>query len=982
MAGLQHLVIIEANGKAQKIRSLISALQEGKSKGTQPAIAKGGTFRVIATGGHFRSVVEATPYFEPPRGEELKPVRSSPNEADFLEPQIKQFLEGNPPATPVTYTIVRPNGWNPDPEANPARYIGIAAPVPEPLRRHLSQEVQDRAPYEPWFMMTSQRVYRELRQAVNALAPDGVIYIATDDDEEGEGIGWHLLHVIHSITGKAPNYRRVRYSAVTLNDLREGFVAADQGDRIRMGLVYAQQTRDKLDRIIGFMCSRAIWPLGRMPGGKALSLGRVQLAAMTLLLEADEKVLQALPKITYSIQVDCKKGPSSFKASWSDQQVLAGMQDKQALSREVSASPGRVASYSERVEAQARLPMFDLDTLQDVANSVYNMSAKKVLDGAAFLYQQALTSYPRSDSTQISLTTLGVIRRMVSTLGETSEGPIGWDIAKANVVHKQNKGEQAAHEAIHPLPTKVSDAWIELLREEAKGRKTSLQTIAKAIRASGRGFTGHVQVIGGNFGIAMMKGVSLDEVVQIYDLILRRSLAALFPAAEVKVQSVTLHHDKLPTLNNKPLPLTTGAKAFVSRQGYAVFSFPKITNRVASGGSLPPMEPGDSVKMTLRPANIKTTVKAESRPTIQQYVRKRLKALGIGRPSSTADALETLEKRGYVRPMGEERHGMTRFGAFVTGLARSTFRASVSLHTTALMDQAASLLRDDEGEQLPTNHIRVLNLFYNSRFFDELRQTRETSLTLGNLSGPGLSSLVGFFPSRGPGEDFSALSNSLNAITQITATLDEDLDELLAEPLVFEYPTKEDTYTVKIDPTRWNHWGSLRYIALPRDEQGTVIVVWKTREGYRVRAYHFYENPEIQEEEKRLLAFAKQMRKEASRWEPEWADEVARQYERMARSEGYLRNRALFFTLKTPLETLIPSIQALMGGLAFPLHNERRHSLTYLESWDVVLEGWRKIRRLYGRASLDTNGVFVDTPRYMTGTSVYSLLRRANTAKV
>lgn len=906
----RSLVLIEARGKLKKLNALLGALRSQGSTG----IASGG-WRLMATGGHFRSLLEATPYFEPPRREVDRPLQElRGDELKFVKDQIAAFLKANPATTPVSFTVHRPGGWNPDPESNPARYLAIGAP-PKPGSPQLSGEVRSRPPFQPWFEVRSLQVWRELNQAVRELSPDGIVYLATDDDEEGEAIAWHLMEVISELAQRPVDFRRVRYSALTLSDVRDGFVAADKGERVSPGLVAAQQAREKLDRIVGYCCSRAIWSLGQMPGGRALSLGRVQLAALLLLLEADERVLQSLPQITWAMELHGE----NFVAKWSSNKPLDRVPDVAALPAQVAAVPAVVRSYEKSQSDLPRFPLYTLSRLQDDGYRTYKLSAQAVLDIGQTLYLSGICSYPRSDSDQVSLPTLKFLQQLGKTAGVTQQAP--------NVVRRQGAREQGAHEAIVPLDSPVANAWAAIVRAELAGK--SSPTVDDVV--AGRGPLG--KAAADALGTALgERGGSFSVLARVYDLIFRRSLAALMPAARIESVELALNHEAVPTQDGKPVDFKARHDRLVSPGGYAVWRFKGTWPE--KGSPLPAFRSGQRVAVTMPAKAVNTSIKAEPRPTIQTLVRKELEKRGIGRPSSTAGALETLGKRGYVRPAGEGREGMTRFGAFVAGLARHTLRGVASIETTGRMDRAATALREAVRDT-DALHVRMLEQFWNDGLFARLRETRLTAWQLGNTSGPGLSLLSGYFPG-GKDPNADAMREAVRGISGAGWKADAVLDRELAEDL----PVGRDFF---VPAKVWHHWGGLRWMAgEARGDFAPVVLVWQPKAGdVMIRAY--------------------------------WAYPCAARMRTKDQTESV--RRCLMFSLLSSPSRLRGDLALLVEHLLLPLR-EVDSPITYLGAWDKLLGAWNRMKRADGEIRLDPNGIMVDMPRHENLTSVWSLPHR------
>lgn len=410
MPGLKFLVIIEAPFKLGKIRGFIETMRRSK-RGDEPDIGGPGNYELIATRGHFRSLLPGTPYTEPPGREVwalprrlLGPGEHGRNRevdpASFLGMQIGEFLESNPPASRIHHARfsvpqeVRTRLRNPDPEYNPARYLAVAAPPATGGSQYLSRNVLRRAPYTPWYLTINEEIWNALVAAGRQLDRDGVVYIATDDDPEGEAIGWHAATAIRIGAPPTVSWRRARYHEITLGAIAEGFREADRGNTISQGMLAQQQAREKLDRLIGYTASRALWYLDgghNEPAVRGLSLGRVQIAALLLLLEDEEQALQRLPSFSYSLQATCtvREGTAregSFDAGYKSNRAFPGFSTPEDLVRRLQAEPGTVSRVNNDTRTISRPIPFSLATLQQEMLKAYGTKASAVLEAAQALY--------------------------------------------------------------------------------------------------------------------------------------------------------------------------------------------------------------------------------------------------------------------------------------------------------------------------------------------------------------------------------------------------------------------------------------------------------------------------------------------------------------------------------------------------------------------------------------------------------------------
>lgn len=911
MPGLRYLVIIEAPGKIGKIRGFVETMRRNRAP-DNPDIGGPGDWDLIATGGHFRSILPGTPYTEPPgrevwmvpgrlrergaRGERPEVERTS-----FLGEQISEFLTHNPAADRVHHfrfsapQAVRRQLRNPDPEYNPARYLAVAAPTPADAQ--VPAEVRRRRPYTPWYLTINEQTWGALVAAGRRLTPDAVVYIATDDDPEGEAIGWHAATAVRQAAPASVQWRRVRYHEITFGAVREGFRQADAGDRLDDGMLAQQQAREKLDRLFGYTASRALWFLDggkNEPALRGLSLGRVQIAALLLLLEDEETALQQLPSFSYAINTLCHVQGGSFAAGFKSNQPFAGFSTPQQLVDQLTATPGRVASVSLEPKTWTRPMPFSLSTLQQEMLSVYRVTASNTLNAVQALYSMGLSTYPRTDSDRISGDGLRYLYDTAQQLGLPAIDPF----VAGQGVRSRGPAAHGAHEAIRPAQGEGARIWLAWYGQSGARQ---MQDLVRALPSPGRGGVG--------------AGVQPLLLARVYDMIWRRSLAVLLPEGRTESTLVRVSH---PALGDNLL--VSRAMRWVDQGYFAVWTLttPSIT------GPMPPVTQGESVRIETRPERITVSVRAAKRPRAQG-LNAQLTRMGIGTPATIGTLLDTLEERGYVAGERAAEGGMSRFGAFVAAFARQSYRGTLGIATTAEMDAGLKQLREARSPE--QDQIRLLDRFWNRVYMSQLASSRQDAWRLGggDPDWPGLDRAGNFLRD---------VRGRLRGIHGIEAGSDPAIEAVIRAGVRLSTGTM-------VPAQAWQTYGSLRFIPSRHDaERGAVLMVWrsggKARE-YVVRLQYFYPDPTWDEKNRR---------------------------------------RTLMFSALAGEDRLAATVAAVIEGVGQPLRREGPSLASPMEAWRYLATARLRVLQAMPTILVDSDGFFADMRAARGLHAVWTLIDR------
>lgn len=419
-----------------------------------------------------------------------------------------------------------------------------------------------------------KKVIAELKKAVKAVGKENV-WLATDEDREGEAIAWHLCKVLDLPTETT---KRIVFHEITKSAITE---AIKKPRTVDMNLVQAQQARQILDRIVGFELSPVVWQ--KVPGGK--SAGRVQSPAVRLLVEREREITAFEGSSQFKVIALFIHDGQEFKAELSkrfdtETEATAFLESLQGASFHVSdiaKSPG------------TRNPAapFTTSTLQQEANSKLGFSSKATMAAAQKLYQAGKITYMRTDSVNLSGQAIAAATDFIKQL-------YGPDYSTVRKFKTKSASAQEAHEAIRPT---------DITRE----------------------------------------AVSSNEYDQkLYDLIRRRTLASQMSPAKLEKTTITIEIDGS----------STAQLHFEAKGEVIVFDgFLRVY-----GGGKEELLPKVSAKDTLETHHVEARqvfARPPARFTEGSLVKK-LEDLGIGRPSTYATIIDTIQTRGYAeKGMGE-----------------------------------------------------------------------------------------------------------------------------------------------------------------------------------------------------------------------------------------------------------------------------------------------------------------------------------------
>ena len=459
-----------------------------------------------------------------------------------------------------------------------------------------------------------------------------VIWLASDEDREGEAISWHLSEVLKL---KPESTRRIVFHEITKTAILH---AIETPRAIDMNLVNAQQARRVLDRIVGFQLSPILWKKVK----PALSAGRVQSVAVRLIVEREREINDFVPEASFRVVANflLPDGTTLLKAELNRRfKTAEEVHDFLEICRNATFT---IEDISRKPVRKSPTPPFTTSTLQQEAARKLGFSVTQTMVLAQKLYESGLITYMRTDSFNLSDLALGTAKETIlSTFGEK--------YYKFRRYHTKSKGAQEAHEAIRP--TYIANAEI--------------------------------------------KGTEQEK--RLYDLIRKRTIACQMADAELERTTISVSIGGV-------------SEKFVATGEVVVFdgflqvyheSTDDENEKEQENGLLPRVELNEVLQMQEITATERFTLRPP-RYTEASLVR-RLEELGIGRPSTYAPTIQTIQNRGYV--VKGDKEGTTRSFTVIT------------LNSKGIKEsQKSEITGADRNKLVPTDIGAVVNDFLMAYF--------------------------------------------------------------------------------------------------------------------------------------------------------------------------------------------------------------------------------------------------------------------------
>ena len=468
-----------------------------------------------------------------------------------------------------------------------------------------------------------------IKELKKAAAQADTVYLATDPDREGEAISWHLKELLQLPDDKA---RRVTFNEITQKVVRESIAAPRDID---YDLVDAQQARRILDRLVGYQLSPLLWKKVR----RGLSAGRVQSVATRLVVDRENEIRAFIPKEYWSLDVTLNLvgKPGSFVARYfgdAKKKELENEQQVQAIIADITGKTFAVTNVKRADKKRSAAPPFTTSTLQQEASRKLNMTPKRTMSIAQQLYEgvdvegegtTGLITYMRTDSLRLS-------DEAMAAAADFIKHRYGKDYYYGkHHVFKTKSGAQDAHEAIRPTR-------VELDPERIKGSLTK-------------------------------------EQYKLYKLIWSRFLASQMANAvydTVAIDTECAGHIFRST--NQSLKFA----GFI-----AVYEEGRDDEDEATGSPLPDLQVGDTANATKSEKEQHFT-QPPARYTEATLV-KAMEEKGVGRPSTYASIVSTIQDREYVLKT-DKRLAPTPLGEVVNGLMMDRFNDIIDVEFTANME--------------------------------------------------------------------------------------------------------------------------------------------------------------------------------------------------------------------------------------------------------------------------------------------------------
>lgn len=457
------------------------------------------------------------------------------------------------------------------------------------------------------------------------------IWLASDEDREGEAISWHLAEELKLDKSKT---RRIVFNSITKSAIQK---AIENPRDIDYNLVNAQQARRVLDRLVGYELSPVLWKKIR-PG---LSAGRVQSVAVRLIVEREREIEGFAPEASFRIKAEFKTDSDNVFSARMNKAFPTKAEAESFLKQNIGADFS-VADLDKKPAKKSPAAPFTTSTLQQEASRKLYFSVSRTMQVAQRLYEAGLITYMRTDSVNLSNEALSAAKEaIVQNYGE--------NYSQTRNFTGKTKGAQEAHEAIRPTDMKLQSPSLE--RDQSK----------------------------------------------LYELIWKRTLASQMSDAQLERTNVKIKastHQEEFTANGEVVKFDGFLKVYLEGTD-------DEEGAEDQEGMLPAMKVGETLQNIVISATERFT-----RPPYrysEASLVKKLEELGIGRPSTYAPTISTIQNRGYVEK------------GSVEGTERKYFQLVLEKGKLA-EEQLTEMVGSDKGKLVPTDIGMIVNDFLVSNF--------------------------------------------------------------------------------------------------------------------------------------------------------------------------------------------------------------------------------------------------------------------------
>ncbi len=501
--------------------------------------------------------------------------------------------------------------------------------------------------FEPEYEVSPEKkkVVAELKKA--AKKPDTMVWLASDEDREGESIAWHLVYALGLKKG---DFKRIAFHEITKPAVLK---ALDNPRSINIDLVHAQQARRVLDRLVGYKLSPLLWSKIRA----GLSAGRVQSVAVRLIVDREREIEAFKPEEYWKINTDLKVEKGEFNAELSKikgkKAEVGNQKTADQVVKDLKAADYVIEKITKKKTTRQPAAPFITSTLQQEASRKLGFSVKQTMVVAQQLYEgidigkdhTGLITYMRTDSYNLSNEFLKTVPKVVTKLFGK-----GYALDKPRLFRKKAKGAQEAHEAIRP--TDLSRTPDEL------------------------------------------KDLLDPKQYRLYKLIWERTIACQMAAAELDTTTVLV----------KAADYHLAAKGQVIRKPGFMKVYVEGTDNPEEALSdkdklLPEVSEGEACELEKVNAEQKFT-QPPARYTEASLVKK-MEAEGIGRPSTYAPTISTIISRGYVEKQADKKLHPMEIGMIVNDFLVKHFSDIVDYKFTANMEEKLDDIADGKEAWQP-----------------------------------------------------------------------------------------------------------------------------------------------------------------------------------------------------------------------------------------------------------------------------------------
>jgi DNA topoisomerase-1 len=463
------------------------------------------------------------------------------------------------------------------------------------------------------------------------------IILATDGDREGEAISWHLLYALgiegkkKKKTAEPKTIKRIIFHEITEAAIKR---ALEHPGSIDMNLVDAQQARRVLDRLVGYELSPFLWRKIRY----GLSAGRVQSVALRLIVERDREIQAFVPQEYWSVEGDFSTGRNekfsarliAIDGKTIEKFEIGDASQASGIVSQLENASYTVSAITKKEVNRSPAPPFTTSTLQQEAARKFGFSAKQTMMIAQSLYENGFITYMRTDSLNLAESALAQIKDSIRR-----EFGDAYLLSSPRHFANRSKGAQEAHEAIRP---------------------TGIDKRASDLPLTDRG------------------------AIRLYDLIWKRTIACQMASAVMEQTAADL------TADTKERHTFRANGQVVIFDGFIkAYTEGKDEEESADEeGILPKLDEGEAVScLTVRPEQHFTI--PPPRFTDATLI-KALESAGIGRPSTYAPTLSTIQERGYVEKE-EKKYKPTEIGYLVNDMLVEHFPEIVDVNFTSHIEE-------------------------------------------------------------------------------------------------------------------------------------------------------------------------------------------------------------------------------------------------------------------------------------------------------